>query len=79
MLRDKNGLTEEEFLKQYKPSDYERPSVTVDMMLLGLNKDYTSLKILLIQRGGHPYMNCWALQVDLSIWMSRLIKQQTES
>ena len=42
MLRDKNGLTEEEFLKNYKPSDYERPSVTVDMMLLGLNKDYTS-------------------------------------
>ena len=61
MLRDKNGLTEEEFLKNYKPSDYERPSVTVDMMLLGLNKDYTSLKILLVQRGGHPYMNCWAL------------------
>lgn len=61
MLRDKNGLTEEEFLASYKPSDYERPSVTVDMMLLGLNKDYSSLKILLIQRGGHPYMNCWAL------------------
>lgn len=61
MLRDKNGLTEEEFLKNYKPGDYDRPSVTVDMMLLGLNKDYTSLKVLLIQRGGHPYMNCWAL------------------
>lgn len=61
MLRDKNGLTEEEFLKKYKPGDYERPSVTVDMMIVGLNKDYSSLKLLLIQRGEHPYMNCWAL------------------
>ena len=38
MLNDKNklnkdGLTEEEFLNQYNPGDYERPSVTVDMLL----------------------------------------------
>jgi hypothetical protein len=26
-IRNKDGLTEEEFLKQYKPSKYERPSV----------------------------------------------------
>lgn len=24
-LVDKNGLTEEEFLKNYRPGDYERP------------------------------------------------------
>ena len=32
-LRDKRGLTEEEYLAQYKPSAYERPSVTVDILL----------------------------------------------
>ena len=25
-------------LKQYKPSDYERPSVTVDMLILCMSK-----------------------------------------
>ena len=33
-LKNKNGLTEKEFLEQYKPGDYERPSNTVDMLLL---------------------------------------------
>ena len=35
-IRNKDGLTEEEFLKQYKPSKYERPSVTVDILTAGL-------------------------------------------
>ena len=60
-LRDQNGLTEEEFLAQYDPGDYERPSVTVDMLLIGPKKDLSGLRILLIKRGGHPYLNCWAL------------------
>lgn len=60
-FRNKNGLTEQEFLAQYKPGDYERPSVTVDMMLLGVSRYFDNLKILLIKRGDHPYMNCWAL------------------
>ena len=59
--KDKNGLTEKEFLAQYDPGDYARPSVTVDMMVLAPKKDYSGLKILLIKRGGHPYINCWAL------------------
>ena len=32
-LKDMESMTEEEYLAQYKPSDYERPSVTVDMLL----------------------------------------------
>ncbi len=59
--KDKNGLTEKEFLAQYDPGDYPRPSVTVDMMVLGPKKDYSGLKILLIKRCEHPYINCWAL------------------
>ena len=31
--RNVDGLTEKEFLAQYRPADYERPSVTVDMLL----------------------------------------------
>ena len=58
-LRDKNGLTEAEFLAQYKPGDYPRPSVTADVVLLARRPEGT--QVLLIQRGGHPYLGCWAL------------------
>ena len=60
-IRNKDGLTEEEFLAQYNPSDYERPSVTVDMMVLCMSKHLENMKILLIQRGDHPFINQWAL------------------
>jgi ADP-ribose pyrophosphatase YjhB (NUDIX family) len=60
-LKNKEGLTEKEFLANYDPGNYPRPSVTVDTMILGMNGDYSGLKILLIQRGNHPYIGCWAL------------------
>lgn len=60
-IRNKDGITEEEFLAQYNPSDYERPSVTVDMMVLCMSKHLENMKILLIQRGDHPFINQWAL------------------
>lgn len=60
-LRNKQGLTEAEFLKQYKPGDFERPSVTVDNLLFTVDKNLDHLKVLLIQRGNHPYMGCYAL------------------
>ena len=59
--RDKNGLTEEDFLAQYKPGDYERPSVTVDMLVISVSEDKKHLRTLLIKRGGHPYLGEWAL------------------
>lgn len=69
-LRDKNGLTEEEFLAQYKPGSFPRPSVTADTVLFAM--DYCEaettrklpemcLEVLLIRRGGHPFLNKWAL------------------
>lgn len=45
---DKNGLTEKEFLAQYDASRFERPSVTVDIIII------KNGKVLLIRRGGHP-------------------------
>ena len=32
-IRDTNRLTEKEFLAQYRPGDYERPSVATDMVI----------------------------------------------
>ena len=69
-LKDKNGLTEKEFLESYRPGDYERPSVAVDTVIFTAtqsdSKNYRrlpekNLKILLIRRGGHPYLGQWAL------------------
>ncbi len=56
-----DGLTEQQFLEQYRPDDYDRPGVTVDMLVLGMSRSLDNLKILLIQRGNHPYIGCWAL------------------
>ena len=70
-LRDKNGLTEQEFLAQYKPGNYARPSMTVDILIFaapGLNGSISipaftehTVKVLLIKRGGHPCLGQWAL------------------
>ncbi|URZ16195.1 NUDIX hydrolase [Clostridium felsineum] len=66
--KNKKGLTEKEFLNRYVPGDYERPSNTVDMLLFTVDdlpvegKDPNkALKILLIKRGDHPYIGCWAV------------------
>lgn len=67
-LRNKNGLNEQEFLSSYKPRNYERPSNTVDMLLFTVDDDMVQannthkvLKLLLIKRGNHPYMGCFAI------------------
>lgn len=73
-LRDKNGLTEAEFLAQYNPGKWPRPSLTADIVIFretaddssfhasdSLNSISSGLELLLIRRGGHPYLGCWAL------------------
>lgn len=69
-ILDRNGLTEEEFLAQYDAGDYERPSVATDMVIFTVTdaeeKNYRKLpskelRVLLIQRGGHPFLGKWAL------------------
>lgn len=70
ILKNKQGLTEEEFLASYDPGKFERPSVSVDMLIFTVtdekNENYRKLpdkvlKLLLIKRGDHPYMGQWAL------------------
>lgn len=69
-LRDKDGLTEEEFLERYEPGDYPRPSVATDMVIFTVTDQEEDnyrklpekeLRLLLIRRGGHPYLGSWAL------------------
>ncbi|NOU75566.1 NUDIX domain-containing protein [Paenibacillus sp. LMG 31458] len=69
-IRDKQGLTEVEFLQKYDASIYQRPSVTVDMLIFTVvdeeKENYRklpekSLKLLMVKRGVHPYIGQWAL------------------
>lgn len=62
--------TEEQFLAAYDASQYERPSVTVDMLVFtvadGQPDNYRklpekSLQVLLIKRAQHPFLGHWAL------------------
>lgn len=62
-LKNEEGLTEKEFLAQYRPGDYERPSVTVDMLLFGVDvqDDGEDPELLLIRRKNHPCIGQWAI------------------
>lgn len=56
--------SETDFLSWYQDQErpeYEKPSLTVDIVLLCYNKEEDQLKVLLIQRKSHPYRNSWAL------------------
>lgn len=69
-LLDRDGLTEREFLERYREGDYERPSVATDMVIFTVTDAEVDsyrklpekeLRILLIRRGGHPFLGKWAL------------------
>jgi 8-oxo-dGTP diphosphatase len=51
--------TEAEFLAGYDPSQYDRPSVTVDLVLMSIVEGAPAA--LLIQRDEHPALGRWAL------------------
>lgn len=70
IIRDENGLTEKEFLAAYRPGDYVRPSVAADMVIFTVTEESINnyrklpqkqLSVLLIERGGHPFLGCFAL------------------
>ena len=58
-LVDKNGKTEEQFLAEYDRTAFDRPSFTVDNLLFADGGD--GMAVLMIRRGGHPYLGQWAL------------------
>ena len=58
-IRDKNGLTEAEYLKGYNPDAWKKPSLTADICIIARSGEEE--RILLIRRGNHPYIGKWAL------------------
>lgn len=53
-------MTEQEYLKEYDPSQYEKPSVTVDALVLTMNEEQ-QLEVLLTRRKSHPFQDRWSL------------------
>ena len=61
MKNNKRSTKDEiDFLKTYDASEYERPSVTADIVVLTLDSS-DELSILLIKRGEYPFKGCWAI------------------
>jgi 8-oxo-dGTP diphosphatase len=58
--RDRNGMTEAEFLAAYEQKNYPKPALTADIVVFS-QRDASALELLLIRRGGHPFLNTWAL------------------
>ena len=58
-IRDKRGLTEAEAIAAYRKKNYPRPALTADICIFA--RSGAGWKLLLIRRGGHPYLGCWAL------------------
>ena len=58
-LRDKRGLTEAEAIARYRAKNYPKPALTADIAVFARSE--AGLKLLLIRRGGHPFLDCWAL------------------
>ena len=63
-------MTENEFLKSYDMSKYERPSVAVDMVVFTIKDSQEDnyrklpqkkLSVLMIKRGNYPFKDRWAL------------------
>lgn len=57
--RDKNGMTEEEFLLQYDADRYPKPALTADILIF--RKTGEDVHLLMIRRKGHPFLGCLAL------------------
>lgn len=57
--RDAKGRTEAEAIAAYKEKNYPKPALTADIVLF--TRDGNQVKVLLIRRGNHPYLGCWAL------------------
>jgi 8-oxo-dGTP diphosphatase len=53
------AAAEREFLATYDPAIFDRPSVTVDIVIFTVRDN--DLKVLLIKRGGPPYQGRWAI------------------
>ena len=88
-----NQTDEKSFLSAYNIQAFDRPSVATDVVVLSMFEEEAEnhrkdskpqLHVLLIKRGEHPYMNCWALpggflrsEETIEQCASREIKEET--
>lgn len=57
--RDARGLTEAEAIARYRSRNYPKPALTADIVVL--SRTEAGLRVLLVERGGHPFMGALAL------------------
>lgn len=92
-VKNKDGLTEKEFLAKYNADKYKKPSITVDMLIFTIKNKYKDnyrklpekeLKLLMIKRADHPFINQWALpggfvnfDESIEIAAKRELKEET--
>ena len=85
--------SEEEFLKDYNPDDFERLSMTVDILIFSVSSEESSnyrktdkkkMSILLVKRDNYPFKDKWclpggfvAIDEDLDSAPSRILKNET--
>jgi len=77
-------MSEAEFLRRYNPSEYARPSTSVDAAIFTVKDG--SLHVLLIKRSEHPYKDSWTLvggyidmesDIDLMATAKRKLEEKT--
>lgn len=55
----KNDRLEKIFLERYDPNQFDRPNVSVDIIIFTIISD--QLQVLTIKRAEHPFKDCWSL------------------
>lgn len=58
-LLDSRGMTEAQAIERYRSRNYPKPALTADIVIFRREED--GLSLLLIRRGGHPFLGKWAL------------------
>ena len=85
--------SEEEFLRNYDPNEYERLSVTTDILVLSVSSndnanyrktDDKKMSVLLVKRDNYPFKDMWCLpggfvgyNEDLDEAPKRILKSET--
>ena len=85
--------SEQEFLKNYNPSDFDRLSVTADILVVSVSSeevdnyrktDKKKMSILLVKRDNYPFKDKWCLpggfikiDEDLDDAPKRILKKET--
>ncbi|MCC6337837.1 MAG: NUDIX hydrolase [Myxococcales bacterium] len=58
-MKREPSAEEKAFLEQYRPQDYPRPAVAVDLVILTIID--AQVRVLLVKRKEHPFKGGWAL------------------